>query len=168
MQLKGHGNIVSDLSFHEQDTHLIATSSHDNTVRLWDIRTPLAPTFTIKCMHGISRICWERRSGTRLAGCYMGEIKIWDIRSSNQIPIQYIDAHADSRIFWLDYSPVKENQLASVSCDSTIKMWDAGSGAKPVEVIKLQENNLLYRKVKYTPFGEGLVSLTYTEDPKLK
>lgn len=162
---------MSDLSFHEQETNMIVTSSHDHTIRLWDIRTPARPTMTKECLHGISRVSWERKSGAHLASCYLGEIQIWDIRSNQRLPIEYIEAHQDHRIFWLDYSPVKENQLVSTSSDSSIKMWDAGSGAKPkhaVNTISSPANRTLFRKVKYTPFGEGLVSLFYTEDPSQK
>ena len=36
--LSKHGNTITDLSFHEQQTHIITTCSYDNNIHIWDIR----------------------------------------------------------------------------------------------------------------------------------
>ena len=36
--LNKHGNTITDLSFHEQQTHIITTCSYDNNIHIWDIR----------------------------------------------------------------------------------------------------------------------------------
>ena len=101
-----------------------------------------------------------------MATSHDGQIKIWDVRYP-AIPQKYITAHS-CKIFTLDFSPVKENQLVSSAADNTIKMWDAASGDKrPVNVLKVQGNAPVW-KVRYTPFGEGLVTLVYTPTMAMK
>ena len=47
--------------------------------------------------------------------------------------------------------------LVSSAADNTIKMWDVSAmPKKPCHTIKVQEFESVW-KVKYTPFGEGLV-----------
>ena len=95
-----------------------------------------------------------------MATSHHSEIKIWDIKQP-KIPHQYISAHP-CKIFALDFSPVKENQLVSSAADNTIKMWDVTTSLKkPVNVLRVQGENPVW-KVRYTPFGEGLVTLLYT------
>ena len=54
--LAKHGNIVTDVSFHNQDTNMIATSAHDYYVFIWDIRTPRAPVMEISNMMGANKV----------------------------------------------------------------------------------------------------------------
>ena len=104
--------------------------------------------------------CWERITGKSLATSFDGQIKIWDMRRSN-LPLQYISAHP-TKIFTLDFSPVKENQLVSSASDNTIKMWDVSSQpTKPLQIFTVQGDSPVW-KARYTPFGEGLVTLLGT------
>lgn len=87
----------------------------------------------------INLICnfysWERISGKHLATAHKGEIKIFDIKNL-KIPKEYISAHP-SKLFSLDFSPVRENQLVSCTA-STIKMWDLSSACvQPVHTIQV-------------------------------
>lgn len=54
--LSKHGNVVTDLSFHEQEVNLLATCSHDNYVYIWDVRTPRRPAFELRNMTGSIRV----------------------------------------------------------------------------------------------------------------
>ena len=77
------------------------------------------------------------------------------------MPKEYISAHP-SKLFSLDFSPVRENQLVSCTA-TTIKMWDLSSASccQPVHTIQVNREYDSVWKVRYTPFGEGLVSLLY-------
>ena len=77
--LRGHGNKITDISFHEQQYNLIATAAHDNYVYVWDIRTPRKPSIELSNLTWTNRACWERISGKHLATSHDGIIKIWDI-----------------------------------------------------------------------------------------
>ena len=103
---------------------------------------------------------WERISGKTLATAHKGEIKIFDIKNL-KMPKEYISAYP-SKLFSLDFSPVRENQLVSCTA-TTIKMWDLSSASccQPVHTIQVNREYDSVWKVRYTPFGEGLVSLLY-------
>ena len=109
-----------------------------------------------------NRACWERISGKHLATAHEGVIKIWDI-AYPKVPKTYLNAHP-KKIFTLDFSPIKENQLASSSADNTIKMWSCdtvGSSSpdhdQPINIFHANASPVW--KLKFTPFGEGLVTL---------
>ena len=75
--------------------------------------------------------------GHNLATASGGVIKIWDIKKA-KTPQQYINAHP-SKLYTLDFSPVRENQLVSSAADNTIKMWDVSAmPKKPCHTIKVQ------------------------------
>ena len=94
-----------------------------------------------------TQVCWERISGKNLATSHLNSIKIWDIRNPNS-PQHYINAHP-SKIYALDFSPVKENQLVSSAADNTIKMWNVSKPQKPVNILKVRDGSPVW-KVKYT------------------
>ena len=82
-----------------------------------------------------------------MATSHLNSIKIWDIRNPNS-PEHYINAHP-SKIYALDFSPVKENQLVSSAADNTIKMWNVSKPQKPVNILKVRDGSPVW-KVKYT------------------
>ena len=82
-----------------------------------------------------------------MATSHLNSIKIWDIRNPNS-PQHYINAHP-SKIYALDFSPVKENQLVSSAADNTIKMWNVSKPQKPVNILKVRDGSPVW-KVKYT------------------
>ena len=79
--LKGHGNLITDLSFHEQKHSLLATASFDNFVYVWDTRQSprKRPAIELSNMSSTTKCCWERITGKHLATAHDGVIKIWDI-----------------------------------------------------------------------------------------
>ena len=160
-----HGNKVTDISWHEQTTHLLATASFDSFVYIWDTRQACRkrPAIELLNMGWTNRACWERISGKHLATAHEGVIKIWDI-AYPKVPKTYLNAHP-KKIFTLDFSPIKENQLASSSADNTIKIWSCDTVdddndtrlKKPINIFHANVNPVW--KLKFTPFGEGLVTL---------
>ena len=81
------------------------------------------------------------------------------------MPKAYLNGHT-KKIFTLDFSPIKENHLASSSADGTIKMWscDVGNGDNDKKprwhaFNVFHANTSPVWKLKFTPFGEGLVTL---------
>ena len=56
---------------------------------------------------------------------------------------------------------MKENQLVSSAADNKIKMWDvSGDSKKPINTFHVNSSPVW--KVKFTPFGEGLVTLSHS------
>lgn len=153
--LKGHTRAVTDLSWHRQQTSLLASGSIDNFIYIWDIKDPRSPAFTLPAVTGASQVCWERTSGKYLASAHEGEIKLWDIRKAST-PALYMNAHF-SKIYSLDFSPHRADQMVSSSADNSVKVWNVASPRQPENIIKVPRAPVW--KVRYTPFGDGLVTL---------
>ena len=99
-----------------------------------------------------------------MATSHLNSIKIWDIRNPNS-PQHYINAHP-SKIYALDFSPVKENQLVSSAADNTIKMWNVSKPQKPVNILKVRDGSPVW-KVKYTVCQRITLFIMPTQWPTL-
>lgn len=49
MKLKGHGSWVSSVQFSKESNTVLATSSYDGTVKIWDLRAPSTPLHSVDC-----------------------------------------------------------------------------------------------------------------------
>jgi len=153
--LRSHTRVVTDLSWHWFDTNLLATSSTDNHIYIWDRRDLRKPSQVLQSLAGATKIQWNKVSGKFLASAHEGEVKLWDMRSSC-LPAQYINAHLQ-KIYGLDWSFDQEDHLVTASQDSTVKFWNIASPGKAENVMKISQAPVW--KVRYTPFGDGLLTL---------
>ncbi len=130
---------------------LIASSSDDQTVRLWNVNTG----HCLKILHGHSGWVWSVafNSDGRLLGS-VGEdktVKLWDI-STGQC-IKTLHGHTDS--VWSVAFSLQGNTLATGSDDKTIKLWDVNTG----QCLKtLQEQTKWLRSIAFSPNGQTLAS----------
>lgn len=145
--LRAHGRAITGLDWHRFDPNIIATSSVDTYVNIWDIRDTRRPTLMLHNVSESSQVRWNRISqnifatahdgvynyylstNTNLYYCLIGDIKIWDQRKGNY-PLQYISAHLE-KIYGLDWSPHVEHQIASASQDNAVKFFDTTNPRKP-------------------------------------
>ncbi|XP_050309674.1 GATOR complex protein WDR59 isoform X2 [Anthonomus grandis grandis] len=152
--LRAHTRSISGLNWHKTDPNILATSSVDTFVNIWDIRDAKKPTLSLSNVAESSQVRWNKVSQNLLATAHDGDIKIWDQRKGNY-PLQYISAHL-AKIYGLDWSPHIENQIASASQDNTVKFFDTSNPRKPEFV--LSTGSPVWR-ARYTPFGNGLVTV---------
>ena len=153
--LSAHTRIITDLSWHTQNANLMASSSADNFIYLWDTRDLRRPKAELQAVQGASKIEWNKVSGKLLASTHNGEVKLWDIRKSTS-PVQSIAAHL-SRIYSLDWSRDHEDSLATSSQDSTVMFWNLANPSKAEATIKTPGAPVW--QLQHTPFGTGLLTL---------
>ena len=78
------------------------------------------------------------------------------------MPIQTIKAHS-SKIYGIDWSRSRRNEIITCSLDSTVKVWDtASSDAPPLE--ESDARNVRHSKhpvwrARSLPFGDGILSV---------
>ncbi|XP_077503120.1 WD repeat domain 59 isoform X2 [Amblyomma americanum] len=157
---KAHTRAISDINWSPFDESLLASSSYDTYVHIWDSRDLRKPYLSLSAVTGASQVKWNKITQHVLATSHDGDVRIWDTRKSGS-PVQYIAAHS-SKIYGLDWSPTSENQLATSSQDGTVKFWDV-TNPKRVEFM-LQAGAPVWR-ARYLPFGDGLVTALV---PKLR
>ncbi|XP_029839965.3 GATOR complex protein WDR59 isoform X1 [Ixodes scapularis] len=151
---RAHTRAISDINWSPFDENLLATSSFDTYVHIWDSREPRKPYLSLSAVTGASQVKWNKITQHVLATSHDGDVRIWDTRKSAS-PVQYIAAHS-SKIYGLGWNPASENQLATSSQDGTVKFWDV-TNPKKVEYT-LQAGAPVF-KARYLPFGNGLVTV---------
>ncbi|XP_020283818.1 WD repeat-containing protein 59 isoform X2 [Pseudomyrmex gracilis] len=152
--LKAHTRVISDLSWHPKEADIIASCSIDRFIHIWDIRDQRKPCLSLSSVAGSTQVRWNPLSSHILATAHDGDVRIWDQRKGN-IPLQYITAHL-TKIYGLDWCPFQQNHLATASQDCSVKIFDI---LNPRSVEHTLRTNSPVWKARYTPFGEGLVTI---------
>ncbi len=137
--LTGHTRPVCDQAF-SPDGRRLASSSYDETIRIWDTATGQellsfeSPRHGISGYRGIDCLAFSP-DGQRLAGGRAQNLVIWDAATGKEL--HYLRWHSQS-IASVAFSPDGKT-LASGAGDREIKLWDlvaleqgaaAGQGAK--------------------------------------
>ena len=121
--LEGHSNWVSSVAF-SPDSQLLASSSSDSTVKLWDPTTGDLQ----KTLEGHSNRVWSLAFSpdSKLLASDSGDntIKLWDPTTGELKRT----LHGHSKPVWsLTFSP-DSKLLASGSNDNTVKLWNPTTG----------------------------------------
>lgn len=150
---KAHTRAISDINWSPFDENVLASSSYDTFVHIWDCRDFRKPCMSLSAVTGPSQVKWNKFTQNVLATSHDGDIRIWDTRKSGS-PVQYIAAHS-AKIYGLDWNPASEHHLATASQDTTIKFWDV-TNPKRVES-SFQAGEPVWR-ARYVPFGDAMVT----------
>jgi len=140
--LKGHGGPVMGIAVNE-DTGQVATASFDNSVGLWDARTP---TWLEGHNAAVNTVIFVG-PGELVSAADDFSILVWDTKSGSKTRL---DAHK-GKIMGLAVSPDGET-LASASWDGTIGIWPLDGGQQrfleghdgPVNSVAFGQDGLLY------------------------
>lgn len=101
---------------------------------------------------------WNRRNPRLIASVHDGEVFIWDVRKESA-PITKIMAH--KQISSMDWSYHSECELVTSSTDRTVKFWDY---QKPSICQAILQTGNPVSKVKYTPFGRAIITISQRAD----
>ncbi|MEG4167815.1 nSTAND1 domain-containing NTPase [Microcoleus sp. S13_D1] len=157
--LGGHASTVYGVSF-SPDGKLLATSSDDNTVKLWDTTTGKQ----IKTLTGHTGPVWGisfSPDGKQLAsGSDDKTVKLWDTLTGKQI--NTLIGHKD-KLNAVSFSP-NGKLLATGSQDKTVKLWDTTTGK---EINNLTGHKNIVTSVSFSPDGKQLASGSFDQTVKL-
>lgn len=104
---------------------LIASTSGDNTIRLWDVETGIHQRVLTKDARNADNLTFSP-DGKILAGISIDNIVFWDVHSGKQRnTITNVHDHADFTC--IAFSP-NGKVLASGSENNTLRLWDVNTG----------------------------------------
>ncbi len=105
----------------------LATSSHDQTAKLWDINTGQCLKTLQGHKHWVWSVAWSRDGQTLVTASYDQTIRLWDIKTGQCLKTLHGHTSSVMSVAWN-----RDRQtLASSSYDQTIRLW-----THPVRMVK--------------------------------
>ncbi|MDY7078996.1 MAG: WD40 repeat domain-containing protein [Chloroflexota bacterium] len=163
--LEGHAGWVHSVAFHP-DGRLLASGSHDETVRLWNVSTVLAlsePEGRDTGVAGSQEMRWPLKStssvysvafsfdGRTLAwGSGDGTVELRDVARSRRL--HQLKGHL-GEVNCVAFSP--DGRTLASDSDNTVLLWDVASGRK---VRQLRGHTHVVQSVAFSPDGRLLAS----------
>jgi WD40 repeat protein len=93
---------------------------------------------------------------------FLNQVRIWDTRKGST-PLSLITAH-NSKIYGIDWSRRSFSEIVSCSADEKIKFWDYN---EPLQCRGEIATNAPVWRSRFTPFGNGLISMPQRKDNNL-
>ena len=148
--LTGHTAVVLSVSF-SPDGETLASSSYDDTVRLWDVSSGSHLHTLTGHTDAINSVSFSPDGKTVASGSWDDTVRLWDVSSGENL--RTFTGHWD-QVNSISFSP-DGVALASGSDDGTIRLWDVSSG----QIIRAFGRGWDFvRSVSFSPDGVTLAS----------
>jgi WD40 repeat protein/serine/threonine protein kinase/DNA-binding SARP family transcriptional activator len=153
-------NGVTDAAF-SPDGSLLATSSDDLTINIWDATTGeklhtllghMPGPANVPPFEGVVAIAFNPEGTTLLSAGADGTARLWDVHNGDLI--LKIDAHPGSVVTDVDFSPDGNNFVTS-GFDGTAIVWDVTSG-ESLKILSGHSGPVM--SVAYSPDGQYIAT----------
>ena len=123
---------VGHVLFNPAAENVLASSSGDYTIKLWDIDSMKAP-LTLKHNDIVQSLSWSADGGMLVTTCRDKKLRFWDVRQEK--PAYEVPGHAgakNSRVVWMgEHDRVATTGFSRMS-DRQLGLWDARSPKEPI------------------------------------
>ena len=148
--LEGHTSSVTKIVF-SPDGAMLASTSEDRTIRLWDVATGTHRHTLTGHNSYIYSVAFSSDGLTLASGSENGRIRFWNV-TTGQYRVT-LEGHSRS-VGSVAFSPDGQT-LASGSSDRTIRLWNATTGQYRVT---LEGHSESINSVAFSPDGQTLAS----------
>lgn len=123
-RLSGHSRKIGHVLFNPAAANVLATSSGDSTIKVWDIEAA-APRLTIKHADIVQSLSWSANGSLMVTTSRDKKLRIWDVRQEK--PAHVVPGHAgakNSRVVWMgEHDRVVTTGFSRMS-DRQLGLWD--------------------------------------------
>jgi WD40 repeat protein len=167
--LTGHTDDIHALAF-SRDGHLLATTSWDHTVMLWDVTEPRRP-IELAILTGrpeaVLAVAFSPDGRTLVISSPDRTIRLWDI-TDPRAPLEsaHLNGHTDTAQ-GLAFSP-DGRSLATAANDHTARLRDVTTPAEPHESAVLTGHTNRVRILAFVPDGHTLVTGSTDQTARLR
>jgi peroxin-7 len=129
LTLGAHEADVLSVDWHKYAPHVLASASVDQTVRLWDLRRPAAPTAVLRGHRLAVRRARFSPHDSRLllSAAYDMSAAVWDVGAPPGAPPLGTFAHHTEFVVGAEWSLFQPGLFATVSWDGAVALVQAPS-----------------------------------------
>lgn len=142
VQLTGHGRKVGQVLFHPTADNVLASSSSDLTIKLWDIEKGAEKQEITGHGEVIQSMSWNWNGNLLVTTCRDKKIRVLDVRA-NKI-VQEGNSHQGvkgSRCVWLGDADRVVTTGFSKTSDRQVYLWDSNKLSEPIKSINLDTSS---------------------------
>lgn len=127
-----HSSKVGHVLFNPSAANVLASSSGDYTIKLWDLASN-DPRLTLKHNDIVQSLSWSADGGMLVTTCRDKKIRFWDVRQER--PAHEVQGHPgakNSRAVWMgDHDRVATTGFSRMS-DRQLGLWDVRNPTEPI------------------------------------
>lgn len=132
-RLTGHSRKVGHVLFNTSAKDVLASSSGDYTVKIWDVEEG-APKLTLKHNDIVQSLSWSANGSLLVTTSRDKKLRVWDVRQEK--PALETAGHSgakNSRVVWMGEKDRIATTGFSKMSDRQLGLWDIRAGREPID-----------------------------------